>query len=184
MSTNDANDANDVKPEVSADATGQRTIAMIVAASENDVIGNDGDMPWQLSADLKRFKKLTMGHTIIMGRKTYDSIGRLLPGRTTVILTRQTDYSVEGAIVVHSLENALAAAKDDTTQFIVGGSEIYRLALPMVSVLHLTRVHASIEGDTRLPEIDWSQWEQQAVQRFEADERNSHPYSFCDYFRR
>ena len=102
-------------------------ISIIVAVSENGVIGKDGDMPWRLRSDLQRFKKLTMGHTIIMGRKTWDSIGRLLPGRTTVILTRQSGFEVDGAVVVQSMEQALAAT-DDRQPFVIGGAEIYRLA--------------------------------------------------------
>lgn len=163
--------------------TPQKTISMIVAASENDVIGNDGDMPWRLSRDLVRFKKLTMGHTIIMGRKTYDSIGRLLPGRTTVIVTRQKELAIEGAVVVNSIEAAFSAT-DDKCPFIVGGAEIYRLAMPRVDEIHLTRVHGVIEGDTVLPEINWENWQQISQQRYEADEKNSHAISFLHFRKR
>ena len=136
-------------------------LAMIVAASTNDVIGVDGDLPWHISADLKRFKKLTMGHHLIMGRKTFESIGRCLPGRTTVIITRQTDFTFEGAKVANSIESALALAiaADDPTPFIVGGAEIYALAMPHVAEIYLTRVHQNVDGDTHLPPIDWDQWE-------------------------
>lgn len=157
---------------------------MIVAASENNVIGNDGDLPWSLSADLKRFKKLTMGHHIIMGRKTFDSIGRLLPGRTTVIVTRQADYEFAGAEIAFSIEGALAKCADDEQPFVTGGAEIYRLALPFVNELHLTRVHTEIAGDTVLPEIDWSAWEIQESERHAADGKNNFDYSFETYTRR
>ena len=156
---------------------------MIVAASENDVIGVDGDLPWKLSADLKRFKKLTMGHHIIMGRKTYESIGRCLPGRTTVIVTRQPEYRVEGAKVVTSIEAALKVTQADDCPFVTGGSEIYRLMLPHVTEIQLTRVHVEIEGDTYLPETHWSQWERVASVRHEPDDKNDFAYSFEVYRR-
>lgn len=162
---------------------------MIVAASENDVIGVDGDLPWRLSADLKRFKKLTMGHHIIMGRKTFDSIGRLLPGRTTVIVTRQKNFEFEGARIANSIEKAIEICciendgQIDECPFITGGAEIYRFALPMVTEIQLTRVHTEIEGDTLLPEIGWSQWNQISQTRHEADEKNSFDYSFEVYQR-
>lgn len=163
--------------------SGDMTISMIVAAAENGVIGRDGDMPWKLSADLKNFKSITSGHTIIMGRKTWDSIQRLLPGRTTVIITRQPDFHVDGALVVGSVEAAIAAT-EDPSPFIVGGAEIYRLALPLVTQIFLTRVHSEIEGDTVLPEIDFSQWDRIESRRYPADEKNSHDYSFELYRRR
>ena len=161
-------------------------LAMIVAASENNVIGVDGDLPWHLSADLKRFKKLTMGHHMIMGRKTFDSIGVLLPGRQTVIVTRQTDFQFEGATVVHSIEAAIEHVRDcdDPLPFVVGGAEIYRLAMPSVTELFLTRVHASIEGDTYLPEIDEQKWEQTENDRHSADDRNEFDYSFEHWVRK
>jgi len=159
---------------------GEKTVSMIVAAAENGVIGKDGDMPWRLSADLKNFKQITMGSTIIMGRKTWDSIQRLLPGRTTVIITRKTDFKVEGAIVVGSFESALSATEDQTP-FVVGGAEIYRLALPCVSRIYLTRVHAEIEGDTVMPEIDFALWNRLESVSHRADEKNSHDYSFEIY---
>lgn len=154
-----------------------RTVSMIVAVAENGVIGNEGDMPWRLPADLKNFKRITMGGTIIMGRKTWDSIGRLLPGRTTVIVTRQQDFAVEGAIVVNSFEEALSATGDQSV-FVVGGAEIYRLAIAHVSRIYLTRVHAEIEGDTVMPEIDFSQWSKSGSQAHSADEKNSHDFTF------
>ena len=134
-------------------------LAMIVAASTNDVIGVDGDLPWHISADLKRFKQLTMGHHLIMGRKTFESIGRCLPGRTTVILTRQASFEFAGAKIAHTIEEAIELAAADPSPFIIGGAEIYALAMPHVSHIYLTRVHQTIDGDTYLPKIDWKQWE-------------------------
>ena len=155
-------------------------LAMIVAASENNVIGVDGDLPWHLSADLKRFKKLTMGHHMIMGRKTFDSIGRLLPGRTTVIVTRQADYTFEGAKIAHSVEQAVELAAEDPCPFIVGGAQIYAAAMPLVNRLLLTRVHCEIEGDTFLPEIDWSAWELESTEKGSAEVE----FTFEDYVRK
>ncbi len=163
-----------------------QALAMIVAASENDVIGNEGGLPWRLSADLKRFKKLTMGHHIIMGRKTFDSIGVLLPGRQTVIVTRQADFQFEGAKVAHSIDAAIDFAREngDPLPFVVGGAEIYRQAMSRVTEIYLTRVHTTIEGDTRLPPSDGLEWDQVENERYPADERNEFDYSFGRWVRR
>ena len=142
------------------------------------VIGRDGDLPWHLSADLKRFKQLTMGHHIIMGRKTFQSIGRLLPGRTTVVVTRQPDFQAAGAIVTHNLHDAIAAARDDDEAFIIGGAEIYRQALPLVDRIYLTEVEADVAGDVRFPEFDRSQWTVVERSGHPADQRNDHPHTF------
>ena len=158
-------------------------LSLIVAISENHVIGREGQLPWHLSADLKRFKKLTMGHHIVMGRKTYDSIGRQLPGRTSVVLTRQTDWSVEGVLTATDLETALELAGDDEEVFIIGGSQIYQLALPLVERLYVTRVQASVAGDTYFPEITSEQWQLEQTDSFSADEKNDHDYSFLVYSR-
>jgi dihydrofolate reductase len=158
-------------------------ISIIVAISQNGIIGHKMDLPWHISADLKRFRALTMGHHIVMGRKTYESIGRLLPGRTTVIITRQSDYQIPGAVVVNSIEQALAVAVDDHETFIVGGSQIYNLALPQADTLYITRVHADVDGDTRLDAINWSAWECKSIERHPADENNDLEYSFEIYHR-
>ena len=165
---------------------GTQPLAMIVAASENDAIGKGGDLPWRLSADLKQFKKLTMGHHMIMGRKTFESIGVLLPGRHTVIVTRQADFQFEGATVVHSIDAAVEHARDqgDEQPFVVGGAEIYRQAMPLVTEMFLTRVHATIDGDTWLPTIDWSNWDLAGSQRHSADDRNQFDYSFERWLRK
>ena len=156
---------------------------MIVAASDNDIIGVDGDLPWHLSADLKRFRQLTTGHHIIMGRKTFESIGRLLPDRTTIIVTRNPDYYFDGARIVNSVAAALLATSDDTQPFVTGGGEIYRLAMPHIQKIYLTRVHAQIQGDTAMPEIDWNQWELVSSEYHEADKRNDHNFTFEEYQR-
>lgn len=158
-------------------------LAMIVAAAENDVIGINGDLPWQLSADLRRFKRLTMGHHIIMGRKTFDSIGRLLPGRTTVIVTRQSDFDCDGALIANSIEEAIGLCGEDDLPFVTGGAEIYRLAIPFVSEIHLTRVHTEIDGDTDLPEIAWDDWTLVEEIGFQKDEKNNFDYSFQTFTR-
>ncbi len=158
-------------------------LSLIVAISDNHVIGRDGQLPWHLSADLKRFKALTMGHHIIMGRKTFDSIGRLLPGRTSIVLTRQTDWSVDGVLTAADLETARLLAGDDEEAFIIGGSQVYQLALPMAERLYVTQVHATVEGDTHFPEITTAQWQLQDQQDHLADDRNDHAYSFMIYHR-
>ncbi len=162
--------------------TGQK-YSLIVAVTENGVIGDSGNLPWRLSADLKRFKQLTLGHHIIMGRKTFETIGRLLPDRTTVIVTRQPDYQFPGAVIVDSIAAALATAQTDANPFVIGGAEIYRLFLPLVDELHLTRVHTEISGDTSLPEIDWDQWTRIQAQRHPADDKNQFDFTF-EIFRR
>ena len=158
-----------------------QNISMIVAASENGAIGVQGDLPWHLSSDLKRFRQLTMGHHIIMGRKTFESIGRLLPGRETIIVTRNTDYYFPGAKVVSSLEAAIEAAAGDDQPFITGGAQIYRSGLSMVETMYFTRVHTQIEGDTYFPEINWDDWKLVESERFVADKKNQYDHSFLVY---
>lgn len=136
-----------------------QALSLIVAHADNRVIGHNNQLPWHLPEDLKRFKKLTMGHHIIMGRKTYESLGRLLPGRTTVIVTRDLDYKVEGAKVVHSMPEALAACAEDSEPFLIGGAELYLQGLPVVTRLYLTRVFAKVRGDAFFPEIEMADWE-------------------------
>ena len=134
-------------------------ISIIVAMAKNRVIGANGAIPWHLPEELKRFKRLTLGHHIIMGRKTYESIGRLLPGRTTVIVTRQPDYTVPGAIVAASLEDAIARCAGDDEVFVIGGAEIYRAALPVADRMYLTLVQAPAEGDIRFPAWETQDWD-------------------------
>jgi dihydrofolate reductase len=133
-------------------------ISLIVAMAKNRVIGANNRIPWHLPDDLKMFKRLTMGHHIVMGRKTYESIGRLLPGRTTVIVTRQRGYAVTGAIVAHSLHDAINAAARDDEIFVIGGAELFREALPIADRIHLSVVDAEPDGDTWMPPFDITEW--------------------------
>ena len=130
-------------------------ISLIVAIAKNGVIGCEGKMPWHIPEDLRYFKRLTTGHTVIMGRKTFESLGRPLPNRTNVVVTRQKDYRPEGVEVVHSLEEAVAKHPD---AFVIGGAEIYRQALPLADELYITKVHASYKGDTKFPKTDLRHW--------------------------
>ncbi len=158
-------------------------LSIIAAMSENGVIGRAGRLPWHLSADLKRFKQLTMGHTVIMGRKTWESIGRPLPGRRMIVVTRQSDYRADDVAVVRSLDDALALARaaGDDEAFIIGGAEIYRLALPRVDRLYMTRVHANVDGDAYFPDVDWTQWQQMSSQEHAAADSNEYPFVFETY---
>ncbi|HQN64493.1 MAG TPA: dihydrofolate reductase [Methylophilus sp.] len=133
-------------------------LSIIVAYAKNRVIGLNNTLPWYLPEDLKRFKMLTMGHHIIMGRKTYDSLGRLLPGRTTVIVTRNPDFKVEGAIVVDSLESALNACDGDDEAFLIGGAELYHAGLGLADKLYVTEIDAQFEGDAYFPPVEPSMW--------------------------
>ena len=135
-------------------------------------------MPWHLPAELAHFKKLTMGKPIVMGRRTFDSIGRLLPGRLNIVLTRDSGYRVEGAVVVHSIEEALAAAEGAEEIMIIGGGHLYRQLLNRVSRLYLTLIEADVEGDTFFPELDESEWELRDKAYRSADERNEYAMSF------
>ena len=144
--------------------------------SKNRVIGANGTIPWHLPDELKLFKSLTMGHHILMGRKTWESIGRLLPGRTTVIVSRQPGYRVPGAIVAHTLEAAIAACGTDDEIFVIGGAEIFRAALPLADRLYLTIVEAEIAGDVHMPEFPQDEWREISSQRHATDER--HPYAY------
>ena len=152
-------------------------LSCIWAMSENHVIGRDGDLPWRLSADLQRFKALTMGHHIIMGRKTWESIGRPLPGRTSVVLTRNAGYEAEGCLVVQSLQAALDAAAGDDEVFVVGGASIYALALPASSRLYVTLVGAEVEGDVSLPPDVLEGFRLTGEECHEPDEKFSYPKS-------
>jgi dihydrofolate reductase len=156
---------------------------LIVAMSRNRVIGRDNRLPWHLPADLKRFKALTMGHHIIMGRKTWASINRLLPGRITVIVSRDRKLKVEGAHVVYSLDDAFALCRHDSEVFVIGGAEIFTLALPRANRLYLTIVEAEVEGDTHLPPIDLAQWRVITAESHPATEDTPLAWSFTQYER-
>ncbi len=159
-------------------------LSIIVAMSENRVIGRENQLPWHLPADLKHFKRLTTGHAIIMGRKTFESIGRPLPHRRSIIITRDRQYRAEGAEVVHSLEEAIELCRDDEEAFIIGGAEIFRLALPRIDRVYLTLIHATVEGDTFFPDLDQQQWTLVQDEHHAADEANPFAYSFRLYERR
>jgi len=137
-------------------------ISIIVAVARDRVIGVNNTLPWHLPEDLKRFRALTMGHHIIMGRKTYESLGRLLPGRTTVVVSRSKDYAVPGALVANSLKQALALCGDDPEVFVIGGAQLYRDGLGMANRLYLTEIDASYEGDAHFPEYDGNAWREVA----------------------
>lgn len=155
-------------------------ISAIVAVSKNGVIGQKGELPWKLSADLKHFKKTTMKHPILMGRKTYESIGRPLPGRLNVVISRNPDYSVEGCVVFPSVEDAISQLNNEHEQvFIIGGSEIYKCALPLVDEIHLTLVDADIEGDATFPDLNEDEWIKTKGVAHPADEYNQYNYEFC-----
>jgi dihydrofolate reductase len=162
------------------------TVSLIVAVSSNGVIGRDGDLPWHLPADLRHFKRTTMGHHLIIGRATWDEVGRPLPGRTMVVVTRNRDFTAEDVLVANSVEEALALVGDDAEPFIGGGAEIYRRALgeDRVDRIYLTRVHAHIEGDTYFPTVDWDRWLLADRVDHPADEKNSYPYTFEVWDRR
>lgn len=134
-------------------------VSMIVAASANNVIGVDGGLPWRLSEDLRRFKKITMGKTMIMGRLTFESIGEALHGRRSIVITRQADYEAKGCDVVATAEAALVLARDADEVMIIGGGKVYEQLLPMTDRIYLTRVHAEINGDTFFPEINEDEWQ-------------------------
>ena len=153
-------------------------VSIIVALDENDVIGTNGKLPWHLSADLKNFKKITMGKPIIMGRKTHESIGRPLPGRKNIIISRDHAYIAEGCTVLHSLDDAIDHSANVSEVMIMGGAELYRQTIGRASRLYLTEVHASVGGDTFFPEFDRDNWKEIERRDFEADEKNDHPYSF------
>ncbi|GAA4314770.1 dihydrofolate reductase [Christiangramia aestuarii] len=157
---------------------------MIAAAAENNALGKDNDLVWHLPDDFKRFKRLTSGHHIIMGRKTFESFPKLLPERTHVIITRKDDYNPEGTIVVNSLEEALRVSKLDEQPFIIGGGEIYKMGMDVADRIELTRVHAEFEADTYFPEIDEDEWKVIKEQFHEEDEKHDHSFTYLTYERR
>jgi dihydrofolate reductase len=153
-------------------------ISIIVAMGDNRVIGNDNRLPWHLPADLKHFKATTMGKPIIMGRKTWESIGRPLPGRTNIVVTRDMHYTADGCSVVHSLDAALVAAAGHDEVMVIGGAEFYRQVLPEASTLYLTLIHDEFEGDVFFPALVTGEWREVGREDFDADENNPHAYSF------
>lgn len=161
-------------------------LSIIVAVAKNNVIGKDNQLIWRLSNDLKRFKKLTTGHSILMGRKTYESIGKPLPNRKNLIVTRNENFDVEGAYVFNSIESAIHHAKvtGEEELFIIGGGEIYKKLLPQTDKLYLTRVHAEPEGDAFFPTIEETAWQVVNEEAHLADEKNEYDFVFVDLERK
>lgn len=153
-------------------------VSIVVATDERGGIGRTGRLPWRLPEDLQRFKRITMGKPVVMGRRTWESIGRALPGRTNIVISRQPGIAAPGATTVGSMPEALAAAGEVPEVCVIGGAEIYRLALPLAQVIHLTRVHARVAADTFFPALDPAEWEETAREDRPSDERHAHAYSF------
>ena len=152
-------------------------VTLVVAVADNGVIGRAGDLPWRLPDDLKRFKQTTLGKPVLMGRKTWDSIGRPLPGRRNIILSTRPGFTAAGADVFPSLDAALDACAGEPEVMVIGGAEIYRVALPLATRIHLTRVHATPEGDTFL-ELPLDGWRELSREDHPADDRHAHAFSF------
>jgi dihydrofolate reductase len=162
-------------------------VALIAAFAQNLVVGINNSLPWHLPEDLKYFKRTTSGKAIIMGRKTYESIGRPLPNRTNIVISRNPDFSAEGVVMVASIEEAIKHAESVNTingvdeVMIIGGAAIYQASLPMADRLYLTHVHANVEGDAYFPKVDFDQWKEVAREDFNKDESNPYDYSFSVY---
>ncbi len=159
-------------------------LSIIVAMAQNRTIGVNNTLPWRCPEDLKHFKALTMGHHMIMGRKTYDSIGKPLPGRTTVVVTRNTDLSIDGCVVAHSLQEAIASCAGDQEIFVVGGAELYRQAIPLVDTLYLTEIQQDVEGDAFFPEFDANLWQETAREIRAQETPQPLAYHFVTYRRK
>ena len=160
-----------------------RDAVAIVAMADNGVIGRGNGLPWHLPDDLRRFKALTMGHVLLIGRRTYDSIGRALPGRRNLVLTRSAGWQAAGCEAVSSIDEALARA-GQAELFVIGGAEVFSLCWPVISRIELTEVHADLEGDTRLDGFDRRLWRETFRQEHAADERHAWPFSFVTLVRR
>ncbi|MFD1469933.1 dihydrofolate reductase [Hymenobacter caeli] len=162
-------------------------VALVVAVAENDVIGRDGQLPWgRLPADLRHFKALTLGHPVVMGRKTYDSIGRALPGRPNLVVTRRAGWAAPGCEAAASVLGALARAQELDAELVcvIGGGEIYREALPAVDVVYLTEVHHAFGGDATFPTLSPTEWREETRERHEADADHAYAFSFVTLRRR
>jgi dihydrofolate reductase len=165
-------------------------ISLVVAVTRNHVIGRDGGLPWRLSTDLKRFKALTIGKPVVMGRVCYDSIGKPLPGRSNIVITRNRDFAADGVIVVHSLEDGLGRAAEEAKKLgvdeiaVIGGGVIYREVMDRATILHVTHIEAEIEGDTIFPEIDPTLWEAGPAESVPAGGKDNYPTRFVTYRRR
>jgi dihydrofolate reductase len=159
-------------------------ISIIAAVAKNGVIGKDNKLIWKLPADLQRFKEITTGHTVIMGRKTFESIGRALPNRRNIVITRQPEYkAVEGVEVSTSLEQAIARLQGEPEVFIIGGGELYRQAIAFADRIYLTRIDQDFEGDVSFPYMDPGKWREIKKEEGKVDEKNPHPHAFHVYER-
>ncbi|CAM4233169.1 dihydrofolate reductase [Bacillus manliponensis] len=157
-------------------------ISLLVAMDKNRVIGKDNDLPWRLPADLAYFKTVTMGHHIIMGRKTFESIGRPLPGRTNVVITRNKDYKVEGCQVIHAIDDVKKMSEETNEElFVIGGAEIFKEVLSFADRLYITKIEEEFEGDTFFPEVNENEWEEVFMEQGVTDEKNPYTYYFCRY---
>jgi dihydrofolate reductase len=158
--------------------------SIVVAVARNGVIGRDNALPWRLPADLAHFKKVTMGHPVVMGRRTYESIGKPLPGRKNIVVSRNRALAAPGCTVVASLEEAWRAAGDAGEVCVIGGTTLFREALPLADAIHLTEVEANIEGDTYFPAFDRKDWDTREVARHPADDRNAYPIRILELTRK
>lgn len=159
-------------------------ISIIVAMARDRVIGGNNQLLWHISEDLRRFKALTMGCAIIMGRKTYESIGRALPGRKNIVLSSDKSLELQGCVVVESIAQALEKCEDSQEIFVIGGGQIYEQTLAMADKLYITYVDAAYQGDTLFPEIDQNLWQETSREDFDAGEKFGSPFSFVDYIRK
>jgi len=159
-------------------------VAIVAALARNRAIGRDNAMPWRLPDDLKRFKRLTMGHAVIMGRKTFESIGSPLTGRNNIVITRSRDWNPSGCVAVHSLEAALGAAGNSREAFVIGGAQIYALAMPLAQRLHMTEIERDFEGDAFFPEFDLLRWREVSRERHVSAGADAFDYAFVEYERR
>ncbi|NOR27038.1 MAG: dihydrofolate reductase [Lutibacter sp.] len=159
-------------------------ITIIAAIAKNNALGKDNQLIWHIPADLKRFKKVTSNHHVIMGRKTFESLGKPLPNRTNIIITRNFNYKAEGCVVVNSLNEAIEVAKEDKNPFILGGAEIYKQAIEIADKLDLTFVHHEFNADVFFPKIDTTIWKETSREYFKADDKNKFNYSFVSYLKK
>lgn len=159
-------------------------IIMIAAAAENNALGKNNELVWHLPNDFKRFKSLTTGHHIIMGRKTFESFPKPLPNRVHIVITRQENYKPEGCIVVDSIEKAIAICPENEDNYIIGGGEIYNLALPFTDIIELTKVHHTFEADTFFPKINKSEWVLVEAEENQKDEKHLYDYTYETYIRK
>lgn len=159
-------------------------VSIIVAVTENNMIGRDNELIAYLSDDLKHFKKITTGHTVVMGRKTYESIGKALPNRRNVVLTRNVNYKAENCVVLSNVNDAISMCREDEEVFIIGGGSLYREMWNIADRLYITRIHTNIDGDTSIPKIDLNIWEEESREMHKANEKNEYDYSFINYIKK